>query len=96
MFTFQGMSATESTDAIAKLQGLSEERAQTVYSLIEDLAQLEALEDAEDLKDALQTLKELEDAKSAPGGSHPGTVQFTNEDDSLTVPWEKLKKELNL
>jgi beta-phosphoglucomutase-like phosphatase (HAD superfamily) len=96
MFTFHGMSATETADAIAKLQGLSEERAQTVYALIEDLTQLEALEDAEDLKDALKTLKELEDVKSAPVGSHPGTAQFTNEDDSPTIPWEKLKKELNL
>jgi len=47
------MSAAE---AIAKLQDLSEERASKVFSLIEDLAELEALENAADLKDAREAL----------------------------------------
>ena len=47
------MSAAE---AITKLQSLSEERANKVFSLIEDLAELEALENAADLKDAREAL----------------------------------------
>jgi len=37
------------SDAVAKLQTLSDERAARVVSLIEDLAELEARENAEDL-----------------------------------------------
>lgn len=44
------------SEAIAKLQTLSPERAEKVVSLIEDLAELEALENAEDLKAAREAL----------------------------------------
>jgi hypothetical protein len=44
------------SEAIAKLQSLSPERAEKVASLIEDLAELEALENAEDLKAAREAL----------------------------------------
>jgi hypothetical protein len=50
------MSAPE---AITMLQKLSPERASKVFSLIEDLAQLEALEDAEDLQEARESLAEV-------------------------------------
>jgi hypothetical protein len=43
-------------EAYASLVSLSEERAQRVLSLIEDLADLEALENAEDLIAATQVL----------------------------------------
>ena len=43
-------------EAYSRLASLSEERAQRVVSLIEDLAQLEALEKAEDLAEAKQIL----------------------------------------
>ncbi|MBI5387206.1 MAG: type II toxin-antitoxin system Phd/YefM family antitoxin [Verrucomicrobia bacterium] len=46
------------TDAITKLQNLSEERAGKVFSLIEDLAELEELEKAADLKAAREALAE--------------------------------------
>jgi hypothetical protein len=36
-------------EAYARLAGLSEERAKRVFSLIEDLAELEALENADDV-----------------------------------------------
>ena len=57
-----------SAEAITKLQKLSEERANKVYSLIEDLVELEALEGAEDLKEARKSLAVLE--------SEPGTVPY--------------------
>jgi hypothetical protein len=44
------------SEAYARLAGLSEERAQRVLSLIEDLADLEALENAEDLVAAKRVL----------------------------------------
>ena len=44
------------SDAIAKLQTLSDERAARVVSLIEDLAELEARENAEDLAAAREAL----------------------------------------
>ena len=44
------------SEAYARLASLSEERAQRVVSLIEDLAHLEALENAEDLAAAKQVL----------------------------------------
>jgi hypothetical protein len=44
------------SEAYARLAGLSEERAQRVLSLIEDLADLEALENAEDLIAAKKVL----------------------------------------
>ena len=50
-----------SAEAITKLQKLSPERASKVFSLIEDLAELEALESAEDLKDARAALAETDD-----------------------------------
>ncbi len=43
-------------EAYARLASLSEERAQRVLSLIEDLAELEALENAEDVVAARQIL----------------------------------------
>ena len=44
------------SDAVAKMQTLSDERAARVVSLIEDLAELEAREDAEDLAAAREVL----------------------------------------
>ena len=43
-------------EAYAKLSALSDERAQRVLSLIEELAELEARENAEDLAAARETL----------------------------------------
>jgi hypothetical protein len=43
-------------EAYARLANLSEERAQRVLSLIEDLSDLEALENAEDIVAAKQAL----------------------------------------
>ena len=43
-------------EAYAHLANLSDERAQRVVSLIEDLARLEALENAEDLAEAREVL----------------------------------------
>ena len=45
-------------EAYAKLSALSDERAQRVLSLIEDLAELEARENAEDLAAAGESLAE--------------------------------------
>ncbi|MGD0259810.1 MAG: type II toxin-antitoxin system Phd/YefM family antitoxin [Verrucomicrobiota bacterium] len=50
------------SEAITKLQNLSEERASRVLSLIEDLAELEELENAADLKAARQALADPEPA----------------------------------
>ena len=44
------------SDAVAKLQTLSDERAARVVSLIEDLAELDARENAEDLAAAREAL----------------------------------------
>ena len=44
------------SEAYARLASLSEERAQRVLSLIEDLADLEALENAEDVVAAQRAL----------------------------------------
>jgi hypothetical protein len=57
-----------SADAIIKLQKLSPERANKVFALIEDLAELETLENAQDLKEARESLAELE--------AKPGTVPY--------------------
>jgi hypothetical protein len=46
-------------DACEKLASLSEERAQHVVSLIEDLAELEARENAEDLAAAKEALARI-------------------------------------
>ncbi len=51
---------TAVSDAIAKMQTLSEERAARVVSLIEDLADLEARENAEDLAAAQAALADGE------------------------------------
>jgi hypothetical protein len=48
----------EVSDALAKLQTLSEERLSRVVSLIEDLAELQARENAEDLVAAHESLAE--------------------------------------
>lgn len=45
-----------SEQAITKLKALSDERAEKVVSLIDDLAELEALENAADLKEAKAVL----------------------------------------
>jgi hypothetical protein len=50
----------EVSDAIAKMQTLSEERAARVVSLIEDLADLEARENKEDLAAAREALADGE------------------------------------
>lgn len=55
---FPGMDSV--SDAVAKLQGLSPERASKVVSLIEDLAELEALENAADLKAARTALADAQ------------------------------------
>ena len=54
------MSNADLTDAIAKLETLSDSRAKRVVSLIEDLTELEALENAADLKAARDALGESE------------------------------------
>jgi hypothetical protein len=48
------------SDAVSKLQALSDDRAARVVSLIEDLADLEAREDAEDLAAAREALAEYQ------------------------------------
>ena len=55
------MSKVELTDAIAKLETLSDARAKRVMSLIEDLTELEALENVADLKAARDALGESEE-----------------------------------
>ena len=50
------------SEAIVKLQNLSEERANRVLCLIEDLAELEELENAADLKATRQALADPEPA----------------------------------
>jgi hypothetical protein len=55
------MSKVELTEAIAKLETLSDSRAKRVMSLIEDLTELEALENAADLKAARDALAEAEE-----------------------------------
>ena len=47
-------------EACAKLASLSDERAKRVFSLIDDLAELEAREEAEDLAAAHEALVEYE------------------------------------
>jgi hypothetical protein len=54
------MSNADLTGAIAKLEHLSDARAQRVLSLIEDFAELEALENADDLKAARDALGDSE------------------------------------
>ena len=53
----QSMSMSSAV-AVTKLQNLSQERANKVFALIEDLAELDALENADDLKDARNALAE--------------------------------------
>jgi len=52
------VSTADLAGAMAKLEHLSDVRAQRVLSLIEDLAELEALENTEDLKAARDALGE--------------------------------------
>lgn len=54
------MSKADLAGAIAKLEHLSELRAQRVLSLIEDLAELEALENTADLTAARDALVDSE------------------------------------
>ncbi|MGA3172582.1 MAG: hypothetical protein ABSE62_16395 [Chthoniobacteraceae bacterium] len=51
---------TAVSDAMAKMQTLSEERAALVISLVEELAELEARENAEDLAAARKALAEYQ------------------------------------
>jgi hypothetical protein len=55
------VSSSDLTEAIAKLETLSDSRARHVVSLIEDLTELEALENAADLKAARDALGESEE-----------------------------------
>jgi hypothetical protein len=55
------VSSSDLTEAIAKLETLSDSRARHVVSLIEDLTELEALESAADLKAARDALGESEE-----------------------------------
>lgn len=50
------------SEAITKLQNLSEERANRVLSMIDDLTELEELENVVDLKAARQALADPEPA----------------------------------
>jgi hypothetical protein len=54
------VSKADLAGAIAKLEHLSEIRAERVLLLIEDLAELEALENADDLKAAREALGDSE------------------------------------
>lgn len=54
------MSSADAADAVAKLQHLSDARAQRVLSLIDDLSELETLENAADVKAAHEALAESE------------------------------------
>ena len=56
----RGVSNADLTEAIAKLETLSDSRAKRVVSLIEDLTELEALENTADLKAARDVLAESE------------------------------------
>jgi hypothetical protein len=95
------MSSTAVTGAVTKLANLSQERADEVLSLIEDLAELEALEDAEDLKGAREVLAELR--RPSPARPTGGKVEFVNagtdnvpSEAEPTVPYEQLRRELGL
>ncbi len=55
------MSEADLTQAMAKLEHLSDVRAKRVLSLIEDLTELEALENAADIKAARDALSESEE-----------------------------------
>ena len=95
------MSSTDVAAAVAKLESLSQERADRVLSLIEDLAELEALEDAEDLKEAREVLAEM-NAASAACPTNP-QAQFLNSSDDNpaaetrpTIPYDQLRRELGL
>src|SRR5208283_1038756 len=95
------MSSTDAADALTKLRNLSQERADRVLSLIEDLAELEALEDAEDLKEAREVLTEIK-AASAPCSTNPEAQFLNSSDDNLpegarpTIPYDQLRRELGL
>ncbi|MDQ2867386.1 MAG: hypothetical protein M3R59_03085 [Verrucomicrobiota bacterium] len=54
------MSSVEAAELVAKLKRLSQLRAKSVLSLIDDLTELEALETAADLKAARDALGETE------------------------------------
>jgi hypothetical protein len=84
-----------SDEAVAKLQGLSPERADKVFALIEDLAELEALENAEDLRDAREALAEIKEAKTASFAKikEPASGKPAN---PAAVPYEQLRRELGL
>jgi hypothetical protein len=95
------MSSSDASEAVIKLQKLSEERASKVLALINDLAELEVLEDADDLKDAREALAEIRSATAITAPS--GAAQFANTADENvptktngTVPYEQFRRELGL
>ncbi len=55
------MSSADAADIAAKLERLSDARAKSVLSLIDDLTELEALENLADLKAARDALGEQEE-----------------------------------
>ena len=55
------MSKTDLAEAMSKLARLSDDRAQRVLILIQDLAELEALENIADLKAAREALGETDE-----------------------------------
>jgi hypothetical protein len=100
------MSETEAATAITKLQALSEARANKVFSLIEDLAELEALENAEDLKDARDALAEMKaeaGLSPTPNAVTGNKTQFANIFEGAapavpgpTIPYSQLRRDLGL
>jgi hypothetical protein len=95
------MSSTDVAGAVAKLENLSQDRADRVLSLIEDLAELEALEDAEDLKEAREVLAEVK-AASAACPTNSEAEALNSSDDNVaaetrpTVSFDQLRRELGL
>ena len=87
------MGVTDVSNAVSKLQNLSEERASKVLSLFDDLAELEALEDADDLKDAREALAEMQAADSGKGD--PVNDKQPSQS-GPTVPYDQLRREVGL
>jgi hypothetical protein len=95
------MSSTDLADVVAKLENLSQERADRVLSLIEDLAELEALEDAEDLKEAREVLAEVKAASTACAANSEAEFPNSRSDNLAaerrpTISFDQLKRELGL
>jgi hypothetical protein len=95
------MSSTDVADVVAKLENLSQERADRVLFLIEDLAELEALEDAEDLKEAREVLAEVKAASTAcPANTEADFLNSSDDNVAAetrpTIPFDQLRRELGL